>query len=262
MNWFLPILYESPGISANPGVDRHLLNGFEKRIPLRDPFHASSLINFFDVLLSAEGMRICFEVNLEVVEKCKQWESFVLAAENGSLSAWRHHPEGALALVLLLSQISRHIYHEFPRRVLALEAQAYERAADAIALGIDRECPIQWQMFFYYPYLRQESLSAQTRLECLVEGLIQRIKEGSGHQRAIKLILAKVKRRANGLRRFGRFPELNEYLGRVSTPAESEYLDRVSQCSHERGNYVTLLICYLPKKGQPVDFVRHRLNRK
>jgi uncharacterized protein (DUF924 family) len=142
-------------------------------------------------------------------------EKFLALLEHaaaGGLSEWEGTPEGSLALLIVLDQLSRNIFRDSDR-AFAQDERARGVADRAIAAGLDKAYPVPARNFFYMPYMHAEDLDLQayccdffrthTDRETYFYALV--------HMDAI--------------RRFGRFPHRNKVLGRESTPEEQQYLD-------------------------------------
>jgi uncharacterized protein (DUF924 family) len=135
------------------------------------------------------------------------------AAAAGRLDGWRHHGDGALALLILLDQMPRNIHRGGPR-AFAADAHARSVATRAIAMGLDLAVADPARQFFYLPLEHSESLQHQERAVRLI-GLRMEAPETLLHARAHREIV----------RRFGRFPFRNAALGRASSAAERRFLD-------------------------------------
>ncbi|KAI1264079.1 DUF924-domain-containing protein [Xylariaceae sp. FL1019] len=195
---------------------------FNKHIPLEDPSHVKALLSFwFD---HTAGPKRWFKAKPDFDEDCRQWEPLVLSARKGSLSAWGQTPDGALVILILLDQIPRNIYRG-TAQAFASDTQALELALHCIALGMDRQVPLQRQMFFYLPVLHQESLLAQICCVGLYEGLVSRTERGSDLRRHFEASLAVVLEHVGVIHRFGRYPTRNRALGRVDTCDELAYME-------------------------------------
>jgi len=137
------------------------------------------------------------------------------AAATGGFEAWRASPEPMVALVVVLDQFSRNLYRD-DARAFAQDAHALECTREALARGDDRiVLPVQRQ-FLYMPLQHSEDLADQDRCYDLMAGLeafpeTRGLTEWAEKHRVV-------------IRRFGRFPHRNAALGRVSTPAEREFL--------------------------------------
>ena len=142
-----------------------------------------------------------------------RWEFFGAqqAAARRDLDHWRTTPEGALALILLRDQFPRNIYRGLAR-AFATDAKALAIAHDAIEAGFDAHYEPPLRRFFYLPMMHAEDLAEQDFCigKCRACGDEEGVKHGLIHREAIA--------------RFGRFPYRNAVLGRVNTPAETDYL--------------------------------------
>lgn len=135
------------------------------------------------------------------------WE----AAAEGRLQDWRDTPEGALALAIVLDQFPLNMFRG-TARAFATEALSREVADHAIRQGWDRDMVDIRRGFLYLPFMHSESLTDQDRSVQLYSdaGLTDSLRWAEHHREII--------------RRFGRFPHRNEPLGRVSTAAETAWL--------------------------------------
>ena len=141
----------------------------------------------------------------------------VEAALGGSHDAWAAEPRGALALVLLLDQFTRHL-HRGTAQMFAGDARALAVAEAAVAAGHDRALGPFERWFLYMPFEHAEDLGAQERS---IE-LFSRLAEETG----IESPLEWAEKHAAVVRRFGRYPHRNAMLGRASTPEEVAFLTR------------------------------------
>src|ERR1700682_2331614 len=132
----------------------------------------------------------------------------------GGFDEWTS-PRGALARVLLLDQFTRNIYRETPRSF----------SGDILALGISRAAvangdhqsliPVE-RWFLSLPFEHTEDPAAQqTSLD-----LFARLSVETGLSEPVVW----AERHAEVIRRFGRYPHRNAFLGRESTAEEIEYL--------------------------------------
>jgi uncharacterized protein (DUF924 family) len=145
------------------------------------------------------------------------------AAVSGALAGWENAPLSALALVMLLDQVPRHIFRSTPR-VWASDPLALAAANRALARGFDKAVPPAWRLFFYMPFEHSENLEDQRRaLELILA--IPPVPGRTDGGRFTRLHLEIVER-------FGRFPHRNAILGRVSTPEELAFL---AECEHRFG---------------------------
>jgi uncharacterized protein (DUF924 family) len=135
------------------------------------------------------------------------------AAARGELAAWQDDREGALALVLLFDQFPRNMFRG-EARAFATDAMARAVADRALARGFDQATDPTMRPFFYLPLMHSESPVDQDRCLRLYEALgdTEQLRYAREHRDVIK--------------DFGRFPHRNRALGRATTPAEREFLDR------------------------------------
>jgi uncharacterized protein (DUF924 family) len=137
-------------------------------------------------------------------------------AARGELDDWQHTALGALALLLVLDQLSRNLCRgtadafACDPKALALAERAIERGFDAEVLPVQR-----W--FFYLPFEHAEDLAAQQRAVALFTALPDDPSRKIGLDYAIE--------HRDVIAKFGRFPHRNAVLGRVSTPAEIAWLE-------------------------------------
>lgn len=139
------------------------------------------------------------------------FRSAVQEARAGALDGWAETADGALALILLLDQMTRNIDRGTPDAFSA-DAKALALAEAALERGYDRAFPLDVRVFFYLPFEHSENMAHQERAVDLCRQL------GNTEFYHYALIHMDV------IRRFGRFPHRNTVLGRVSTPEETAYL--------------------------------------
>lgn len=132
-------------------------------------------------------------------------------ARNGAFDHWGETPEGALGLVILLDQVSRNINRGSPL-AFAADARALRLAKGWIAHGFHQSLPAPRASWLIMPFEHAEDLDAQQRCVALFQtmGL-----SGMAHWARVHLDI---------IARFRRFPHRNPVLGRISTPAELDFL--------------------------------------
>lgn len=127
---------------------------------------------------------------------------------------WCATPEGSLALAIILDQFPIHMFRN--------EAESFEHgetaravAQKAIDSGQDNELENIQKGFIYSPFMQSESMKDQIYSVRLFEDaeLIEFLKHAQQHHDVIK--------------RFGRFPQRNRALGRISSSEEKEYLESI-----------------------------------
>lgn len=129
------------------------------------------------------------------------------------LFAWRTHPQGRLAEIIVLDQFSRNLFRGTPA-AFAQDAQALTLAQEAVAHGMDRELPPPQRTFLYMPYMHSESRLVQVDSERLFRE----------NGRSTNYVFAL--RHKTIIDRFGRYPHRNAILGRPSTAEERDFLQQ------------------------------------
>lgn len=146
-------------------------------------------------------------------KRCR--ERFLAAIEDamaGRLDHWMESADGALALLVLLDQMTRNVFRgsadafKADRKALAVAEAALER-------GFDRAFPPDVRGFFYLPFEHSEDMAHQERSVDLFRAL--------GEKEVYHYALIHM----DVIRRFGRFPHRNKVLGRETTPEEQRYLE-------------------------------------
>ncbi|WP_338921456.1 DUF924 family protein [Pseudomonas silesiensis] len=158
--------------------------------------------------------------DLEARERFGDWTEQALA---GGLTEWMQHPEGWLALVLLLDQIPRMIFRDTPK-AFAGDLRAQKLVAQGIAADYDRQLqPIQ-RVFIYLVFEHSEDLAVQN------EGVSRYIELVAQQPESDRTLfndyLDYAEQHQRVIARFGRFPHRNAVLGRESTAEELEFLSR------------------------------------
>jgi uncharacterized protein (DUF924 family) len=134
---------------------------------------------------------------------------------------WRQDRDGALALLILLDQMTRNIFRGDPR-AFAGDRRARAVAGAAIAVGLERSLPFMRRRFFYLPYEHSEDPGDQERSLALFTELMAAAAPEERGDAEEQLIAAE--RHHYIIRRFGRFPHRNAVLGRISTAEEVQFL--------------------------------------
>lgn len=129
----------------------------------------------------------------------------------GELDGWSNTPRGAMALVILLDQLSRNLHRGAPR-AFGQDGKALLLAQQALSAGWDQEFPERERQFFYLPLMHSEDLAHQEKCVALYEAI--------DDENALKF----AREHRDIIERFGRFPHRNAVLGRDSTEEEEEFL--------------------------------------
>ena len=138
------------------------------------------------------------------------------AAACGECDAWADAgPHAALALVLVLDQLSRNLHRGTPA-AFACDAKALAVTRCILAKQEDTRLTPLERSFAYMPLEHSEDIKAQEESLCRFRALA----DDAGLSEELRY----AERHAEIIRRFGRFPHRNSILGRVSTEAEVEFL--------------------------------------
>jgi uncharacterized protein (DUF924 family) len=140
----------------------------------------------------------------------------------GELDDWAREPRSRLALILILDQFSRTIYRGTDR-AFAQDEKARALTISGIELGhyTALETPCE-KTFFFLPLGHAEQLQ---HLELSVQLASALVDESQPEYRSLlEFSAAQARRQRDVVAQFARQPHRNELLGRISTPAELEYL--------------------------------------
>lgn len=142
-------------------------------------------------------------------------------AARGDLGSWMSRPRTALALVLLLDQLTRNL-HRGTSAAFSNDARALACSRESIARDFDSSLHVPERVFLYMPFQHSEDLANQVRsvdlFGALVETADSRFKDYARKVYEYAVLHHDI------VQRFGRFPHRNELLGRVSTQSEKQYL--------------------------------------
>lgn len=137
------------------------------------------------------------------------------SADDGALTGWIVGPDPALAYLIVTDQFPRNIWRGSDR-AFATDAKARMATEAALQAGWDRQVPEPQRQFFYLPLMHHEDPEDQARSVALIgERMPETGADNLLHARAHQEVI----------RRFGRFPYRNAALGRMSTPAEVDFLE-------------------------------------
>ena len=138
-------------------------------------------------------------------------------AAGGKLGHWEASAAGALALILLLDQMPRHVFRGRPQSH-ATDPAAQGVCLRALAAGRDRELRGAHRAFLLMPLMHAEALDLQARSVAAFEELRHETLAARG-------LLREAHRHADVIRRFGRFPGRSRTLRRPLTAEERAYLE-------------------------------------
>jgi len=142
-------------------------------------------------------------------------------AVNGELNHWIDSHRGRLALIILLDQFSRHI-HRGTVQAFAQDKKAQALCIDGIGAGDDSRAHAVERSFFYLPLEHAEDIEKQNLSVRAYTRLVQDVPEQ--YRKSYEMNLEFAQRHHFVIDKFGRFPELNEILGRESTAEELEFI--------------------------------------
>ena len=139
-------------------------------------------------------------------------------AASGAMAAWEETPGEALALVIVLDQLSRNVFRN-DRRAFEWDGVARAIVERALARGHDLAVSPVHRPFFYLPFEHAEDLAQQDRSVALFRALAAETASGGAGE-----LVEYAEKHRNVIARFGRFPHRNAVLGRESTAEELEFL--------------------------------------
>lgn len=150
-----------------------------------------------------------------------RFSALVSAAARGDFDVWESSPRRRLALILLLDQFPRGIYRD-SAQAYAQDHRALALAVGGAQLGADAALDPVERIFFYMPMQNAESRELQ---EESVSSFRRLAAEGPAELAVLFALAAKhAERHRDIIERFGRFPQRNAALGRVSTVEEAAWL--------------------------------------
>jgi uncharacterized protein (DUF924 family) len=150
----------------------------------------------------------------------------VLQARAGALDAWRGTARGELALILLLDQFPRHL-HRGQAAAFDSDEKALQIARACIGAGRDEELALIQRIFIYLPIQHSERIEDHEQAFERFRALAARARDtGAAVAGFCAGAINEQQEHFDTLQAFGRYPYRNQALGRVSTPAELEYLAR------------------------------------
>lgn len=134
-------------------------------------------------------------------------------AAAGELYAWRQTPQGRLAEIIVLDQLSRNIHRHTPL-AFAQDAMALALAQEAVAAGHLQVLNARERIFLLMPYMHSESRLIHVQAERLFREHTPA--QNHGFELRHKAVVD----------RFGRYPHRNTILGRTSTSEELAFLQQ------------------------------------
>lgn len=172
----------------------------------------TDILNFwFEELSSDDWFSDNELLDLKMVEKFIAIHS---KAISGELFDWRKDPLGRLAEIILIDQFSRNIFRDDPKAYTS-DGMALALAEEGIKENIHTNFDIYQKQFFYMPFMHSESKDIHEIAIALFSepGLEEFLNYELNNKKIID--------------QFGRFPERNKIMGRVNTPEEEIYLNKL-----------------------------------
>ncbi len=149
----------------------------------------------------------------------------MLAAEAGELAHWDSTPRRRLALILLLDAFPRSA-HRGTARAYTSDHTALSLALSGMQFGADAALHPVERVFFYTPLLHAESADVQEESVAAFRRVCSEAPAEVADLFARILELALLHQ--DIVRRFGRFPDRNQALGRASSEPEAAWLALLS----------------------------------
>jgi uncharacterized protein (DUF924 family) len=147
-------------------------------------------------------------------------------AVRGELDGWTPTGRGRLGLIILVDQMSRHMFRD-EAEAFRHDPMAREWCATGIELRADEELGLIERVFFYVPLEHSESRDDQARSVDLYVQLKNSIPASQRELFSIFLLFELSARRHRAVvDRFGRFPHRNRALGRPSSQEEIAFLQQ------------------------------------
>ena len=171
--------------------------------------HARDILDFWFVSLD-DKQRFAKNEALDGLIR-ERFGPSLAAAVMGELYVWRGTPEGRLAEIVLLDQLSRNMFRGTPAS-FAQDPQALTLAQEMVERGDDQKLPLEYRRFAYMPYMHSESMLIHDQAVLLFS------------QPGMESTLAFELRHKDIIERFGRYPHRNAILGRKSTEEELAFL--------------------------------------
>lgn len=142
-------------------------------------------------------------------------------AINGELDHWVDSYRGRLALIILFDQFSRHI-HRGTALSFAQDEKAQALCIDGIGAADDSKCHAIERSFYYLPLEHAEDIEKQNLCVKAYAQLVNDVPEE--YRKPFQMNLQYAEEHRYVIEKFGRFPELNEILGRKSSDEELAFI--------------------------------------
>lgn len=133
-------------------------------------------------------------------------------ALSGRLNYWRDSDEGLLALIIIFDQFPRNMFRDDPRAFCS-DYDARKIANLALEKQADQRVESHLRSVFYLPFKHSEKLADQ-------EKSVELFSELNDPE-----MLRDAKRQRDIILHFGRFPQRNKIVGRMTKQDEQLFLD-------------------------------------
>jgi uncharacterized protein (DUF924 family) len=143
-------------------------------------------------------------------------------AVEGGLTDWEQTPEGRIALIIVLDQLTRHVYRN-QARMYAGDARAQRLSVALFDSGEGRALRIDYRHFAAMPLAHAEDLGLQKRSVAETDALVADAPDWL--QPFFAMATEQSRKCLDVITRFGRFPHRNVVLGRSSTTEEKSFME-------------------------------------
>lgn len=153
----------------------------------------------------------------------ERFSSLWQLAAGQQLNNWLESTKGRMALIILLDQFSRNLFRNDPQ-AFAQDDLALKYCLEGIALGTESELLPVEKYFYYMPLEHSESIEMQ---ELSVKKYFELMTSAPVSLKSyMEVAYEFAVKHYDIIESFGRFPHRNEVLGRISTGAELEHLEK------------------------------------
>lgn len=163
------------------------------------------------------------QIDQEIKEK---FENVFLDAKDQKLLSWKEHPRSLLALIIVLDQFPRHLFRG-SKAAFEQDPKALELCLYGIKHEYDHEVSLIERAFIYMPLMHAEDLQLQISSVRAFKTLADlSFKET---QPIFLKFLTNAIKHYEMIKTFGRFPQRNATLNRVSTAEEEKFLEEFKE---------------------------------
>ena len=186
------------------------LGASEREVHASPVASAREVIEFWFALTTEQQFAKDDKLDAKIAKRFGALRDHLLATD---ADGWRGDAERMLAAIIVLDQFSRNL-NRGSAEAYAADPLAVQLTLEGIRAGFDLEVTPEKRAFFYMPLMHAENMGLQNYAIALFAeaGLDVQVKFARDHAAVIA--------------DHGRFPSRNKALGRKSTPAEKEYLNR------------------------------------